>query len=687
MKEAANRSGYLLSLDEVVGRAPTDRTWRDEWMELNLELARTSGFDIEATRPKLEPGGKFHYDTKLANYEHQVSYKTATGWSVEDAEAHVALSGACSPVLAESIKTGETRFAASCHAIYSALVQAAKLQTTTPPTCYSWIHGKGGLNEIDHKFASLEVPDANGFRGLTCAGEISCIGPTQTFDISEMFPRDGAKPQRREMSGGQATFKDLDGDVVAFISRPEDNAGLHSVINTGGAGSYRVPPQCLVVFKRYHSAGTWEVETASGAVRPDCGCFEVHITYVIPKDGHLHDETVTGDKFVPSVTSLTFGDRKLYARGRKEIENQPLPLSLREEWQRDDTWTDRGGMSFSAAAELAYVLGVAGVQPSGGGFRHTVCLRTFAGVRDAEHVGDTLADFLSKANEHVTRAAETMGMPLDARLHLLNEDEVLAIRLYTGPGYEVINSFLREMSTLSEGTRMKYACSRDLTYATTARALCSAVRKLSRVNPTVCQDGSHNTRTRRWRGVCGVLSDAFFIKDPLGMICATDAGFLSTSTAYDTPLHYMQTARSNVLWELVTSSEDEHGYHCGADVSFLSQFAGQREELYPPLTMLRVVAHSEISADDLSISEVQGRATAPQAPPLKLSASQVWRKQLPETKSANAMTAMARTQTANREWLERTSDTMRTFVTEHHAKMCFVDGKSFVHVLVQPTFV
>jgi hypothetical protein len=284
--------------------------------------------------------------------------------------------------------------------------------------------GKGGLNEIDHKFASLEVPDANGFRGLTCAGEISCIGPTQTFDISEMFPRDGAKPQRREMSGGQATFKDLDGDVVAFISRPEDNAGLHSVINTGGAGSYRVPPQCLVVFKRYHSAGTWEVETASGAVRPDCGCFEVHITYVIPKDGHLHDETVTGDKFVPSVTSLTFGDRKLYARGRKEIENQPLPLSLREEWQRDDTWTDRGGMSFSAAAELAYVLGVAGVQPSGGGFRHTVCLRTFAGVRDAEHVGDTLADFLSKANEHVTRAAETMGMapgltqcPTTSRVH------------------------------------------------------------------------------------------------------------------------------------------------------------------------------------------------------------------------------------------------------------------------------
>ena len=43
--------------------------------------------------------------------------------------------------------------------------------------------------------------------------------------------------------------------------------------------------------------------------------------------------------------------------------------------------------------------------------------------------------------------------------------------------------------------------------------------------------------------------------------------------------------------------EDDEAFHCGADVSLLSQFPEEREMLFPPLTMLAVSAeHGEWSA-------------------------------------------------------------------------------------------
>ena len=43
-----------------------------------------------------------------------------------------------------------------------------------------------------------------------------------------------------------------------------------------------------------------------------------------------------------------------------------------------------------------------------------------------------------------------------------------------------------------------------------------------------------------------------------------------------------------VLWEIRCSEETSDGFHCGADVSLLSQFPTEKEMLFPPLTMLQV---------------------------------------------------------------------------------------------------
>jgi hypothetical protein len=188
----STRSGFLMSLNDMVGPPPMDRTWRDEWTELNVEVALTKGFrtpNAEDMKPggtlhgshsrgsrrivavkqnhslpqplpqtpqelvaltcvshpfiSLVRTGTFHYHTKLETYAHQVTYKTESGWTREDAQAHVALSGVCSSVLAESIKKKDPRFAASVHALYTALAHTARRQVKTPPTCYAWIQGTG----------------------------------------------------------------------------------------------------------------------------------------------------------------------------------------------------------------------------------------------------------------------------------------------------------------------------------------------------------------------------------------------------------------------------------------------------------------------------------------------------------------------------------------------------------------
>jgi hypothetical protein len=116
--------------------------------------------------------------------------------------------------------------------------------------------------------------------------------------------------------------------------------------------------------------------------------------------------------------------------------------------------------------------------------------------------------------------------------------------------------------------------------------LCSAIRKLS---AAATADEAQRTL---YRGVRGELDRSFFSRDRLGMVVATDATFMSTSTERATPLQYM-SAEKNVMWRLRANPETDDGYHYGADVSILSQFARENEVLFPPCTMLAVELPSE----------------------------------------------------------------------------------------------
>lgn len=83
------------------------------------------------------------------------------------------------------------------------------------------------------------------------------------------------------------------------------------------------------------------------------------------------------------------------------------------------------------------------------------------------------------------------------------------------------------------------------------------------------------------------------------MVCATDLGFMSTSLNNVTPIHYMRGNSPNLLWEIHQGPEDNVAYHCGALISELSQYSGEDEVLFPPLTMLRVMERKGDAPDDL----------------------------------------------------------------------------------------
>ncbi len=156
------------------------------------------------------------------------------------------------------------------------------------------------------------------------------------------------------------------------------------------------------------------------------------------------------------------------------------------------------------------------------------------------------------------------------------------MRLYTGPAYQPINAFLRQISSLTDHFRNQVAQHPGLTYASTVGHICRAIRKLAAVA------SDEEARKPLWRGVRGELARGFWSPDAQGMVCAVDMAFMSTSRLRNPPIDYMDSDGTNVLWQLHAAPESDSGFHRGADVDMLSQFAGEAECLFPPCTMLAV---------------------------------------------------------------------------------------------------
>ena len=373
-------------------------------------------------------------------------------------------------------------------------------------------------------------------------------------------------------------------------------------------------------FREFVRSISWDRDPDETFTRTVHGrrCLTLSITYICPPSAVADNVGLdkaaanaagavdVASKFGADVVTLTYLDRRAYTRGTEEL-TDGLNHSMQQEWQRPSTrWTSHSREEHTGSLELEYVLGAAG---SSG-----LARLGLTGERDQNNQGTTLDAFRERANNHIRERFALLDE--DARTRnaaigvfeprLLSTEEIVAVRLYTGPAFQPINGWLREIACLPneppawmqprwgawtperaamtpEAARRAAALDSASSFGATVGALISAIRKLAAANTK-----EENDR-RLYRGLRGALEGSFWLPDALGIVCAVDAAFMSTSLGKETPIHYMAAAPTpNILWELKAASEDSVGFHCGAEVAMLSQYEGEREVLFPPLTLLRL---------------------------------------------------------------------------------------------------
>ncbi len=179
------------------------------------------------------------------------------------------------------------------------------------------------------------------------------------------------------------------------------------------------------------------------------------------------------------------------------------------------------------------------------------------------------------------RLADFVRHPRCRAVGLISE-EVIGIRLYTGPMYIHYNGVMRNTSDNDQ-------------YVTTMHAINSAILKLSR-KQRACSV---------YRGVVGgVLPKEFWEADEQGVRGGVELAFMSTTTKKsvamqfaggdeppngesggDAAAHAAQQSMMQMMFKMQMGMVDR-----GADVSFLSQFPAEEEILFAPLTGLEVVS-------------------------------------------------------------------------------------------------
>ena len=315
-------------------------------------------------------------------------------------------------------------------------------------------------------------------------------------------------------------------------------------------------------------------------------------------------------KMCGSLMELEYGGKDIYINGLDGLVSLKPPLTMAQECSRDLVWTDWKGEVYRLCDEWEYINGPA--------VRQEGCT---AGIRDDENDGMLPEDFVARINQKILQHNFINKTHLDSEAcvpgqvaairrtntaarpkNFLTTDEVLAIRLYSGPAYQPINSFLRQLSAVTDlGFRRMLARNPQITFAATCRLLSSAIRKLA--SATLLSEFD----LPLYRGVRGELKPSFWNKDEDGMIVACDGAFMSTSSSRATPIDYMNSDCPNVLWKLLCRRESDDAHHRGADISTLSQYSSEGEILFPPCTMLVVQENRSIIAHDLEDQSMKAR--------------------------------------------------------------------------------
>eukprot|EP01006_Ploeotia_vitrea_P060140 TRINITY_DN75367_c0_g1_i1.p1 TRINITY_DN75367_c0_g1~~TRINITY_DN75367_c0_g1_i1.p1 ORF type:complete len:662 (+),score=42.20 TRINITY_DN75367_c0_g1_i1:263-1987(+) len=481
-------------------------------------------------------------------------------------------------VFARWLKEKQTKCSSILYKTYYTIAEKAQknpnnlhlyLHWTAPPGAITWgvrqfLFPSSKNDEEDQKkeeitVSSLLASDSVGFRGFMSWSAVvvhAQANGRHTWPIE--FKQDGLW----RWNGSVKKMVHQPGPIFCFHCDKQTDTGLHTGVpsqirDDGEVTAHLFPP--LTLFKYLYTENNWK---ADNGVTVNQDLIHVAPSFKVPK-GPVSRCSV--GKMVVDQTYLSYGTRRDYVRGLQDIISQPV-LSMQQEWERDHKWTTyyAGRIAdHSGKHEWDYVLNPTKCAPGA--------------ARDNGHDGFSIEKYRTIVNEHIAKVA-----PQDKRHIQLTYDEIIGLRLYTGPAYVMMNEFLREVSKLCGRWRKKLAQDPVYTYSATIGNVYTAIQKLAATMPHEKQT------TKTFRGVRGKLPDAFFVPDSQGMIVAVDSAFMSTSLSSSVPTAFFDPSVDNLLWEMQCRCEDEGGYHCGVDVSLVSQFPAEREYLFPPLTMLLV---------------------------------------------------------------------------------------------------
>ncbi|KAL1521882.1 hypothetical protein AB1Y20_021533 [Prymnesium parvum] len=556
------RSSYLMTLEELIGKQPSDVRFEEEWIPMNVEhyqLRPSKHIDPSWGAAEIEVYVRQHrtLETFLSKFR-QTSIDTLIkrGWAAERARAYAILTVTSAP-MSRALRERSPRYAAStyalCQAIYDSCADAG-----VAPMIYRHLRGEFSLSSMDQEWNKIETPDQTGFCGLVSTAVT--VGDCEAANFSEKGY------MRRFQVGQEATYVLEPSDIVGFTSTSEDEHGAHSAVLTYTDQTGVFPPNTLFRLKKIMQAGEWE---APGGVFPKQRLLIVGATYMRPSPKSI-SSAAADSKLCQGAATLLYGTRTSFVNGLSDLIGKPL-LTMEQEFERDFTWTDWKGKSYNLRNEWAYVNGPA-----------VPAENCTPGTRDADHLGKTPEQFLQIVNDHIrAQRAAGYGAHLSDLQSQLSLQELLGLRLYSGPCFSPINNFLRQLSSISRPFRDYLTMNPSVTFTATVKHIYLGIRKLAAVMSEA------EARTPLYRGVRGKLPEQFWMGDDHGMVCAVEMAFMSTSRHRQTPIDYMEGS-ANVLWELAPMGESDVAYHCGADISMISQFAGEREVLFPPCTMLRV---------------------------------------------------------------------------------------------------
>jgi hypothetical protein len=472
---ATSRGKYRQTLSDVIGPPDPSRSWRADFKPAMDAGMKAAGLEYK-DYPHRETVEKL---AEMCLKNGNTKNKMATGYSRQEAEVLQAITNACvASQIGLALSEGSPRYSALTHAGYNALARKAR-EGAVAPKCYMFVTDTRhylGLGNKDPRWLRVLTPDETGYRGFTSNT------PMWLRKADDQFYSPGGL---KEWFGGYYT---TDSDVVCFESAAPEQGGkvLHSAVDIGSA-QYALPPFTLLAVVKVEAAGQWEYLPGK---RINQRLITVRPTFAPPvEQGGYEPLGVEANKFATNRNFLSYGNSEDAQRGLAEITSDP-PMTMQQEWARNDTWTNWKGKWYSGRSEYAYVTGTAVTDLPPG---------KQSASRDKGHEGWAPDRFLAEINSQLRASAKKVGKGEAVELTL---NEMLAIRLYTGPGYQPLNVFMREVSKVGADWRRRLVRSHQFSYAATVKHLSDGLRKLVCVSTEVSGSTVASARMSRVRVAC-----------------------------------------------------------------------------------------------------------------------------------------------------------------------------------------